>query len=138
MGSLKLKFIPGRYAICRLGGGSAVPQWAASGGFFSITRTEDELSVVCEEGNVPDGVLCAGGYAALKVQGPLDFSLTGILSSLSAVLAEAKISIFALSTYDTDYILVRESDKAAAAKALISAGYEVLGNTAEQGNMNKA
>jgi hypothetical protein len=119
----ELMFIPGRYAVCRLDGGSEVPIWATRDGFFSVTRTEDELSVVCEEGNVPDGVLCAGGYAALKVIGPLDFSLTGILSAISAMLAEAKVSIFVLSTYDTDYILMREGDKAAAAEALGSAGY---------------
>lgn len=122
----ELMFITGRYAICRLESSSETPQWAMSGGFFSVTRTEDELSVVCEEGGVPEGVLHAGGYIALKVQGPLDFSLTGILSQISAALAEAEVSIFAISTYDTDYILVREGDKVAATDALRSAGYTVF------------
>lgn len=121
----ELQFIPGLYAICRLESKSGIPSWAAQGDFFSITRTKDELSIVCEEKNVPEGVLFAGGYAALKVQGPLDFSLTGILSSISAVLANANISIFALSTYDTDYILLRESDRTAASLALKNAGYIV-------------
>ncbi len=121
----ELTFISGRWAICRLGSREHVPQWATDGSFFSVTRTEDELSLVCEEANVPAGVLCARGYAALKVIGPLDFSLTGILSSITAVLAEAKISIFAVSTYDTDYILMRGENREAAAEALKSAGYTV-------------
>lgn len=119
----ELEFLKGRFAVCRLDAASDVPQWAVAGGFFSVTRTADELSVVCGEANVPEGVLCEKGYIALKARGPLDFSLTGILSSISAVLAEAKTSIFALSTYDTDYILLRKSDKTTAADALASAGY---------------
>ncbi len=129
MGKPELEFISGRYAICRLDRRTEIPQWAVEGGFLSVTRTEEELSVVCDEKSVPQGVLCVNGYIALKVQGPLDFSLTGILSSISAVLAEAGVSIFALSTYDTDYILLREGDKAAAAKALKSAGYIVRDNS---------
>jgi hypothetical protein len=121
----ELRFLQGRFGICRLDPGEAVPVWAMRGGFYSVTRTGDELSVVCDEASVPDGVTCADGYAALMVQGPLDFSLIGILSSISAALAEAKVSIFALSTYDTDYILMKESDKTAAAEALAKAGYIV-------------
>jgi hypothetical protein len=120
---LELRLLAGRLCICRLGPGEAVPDWAERGEFFSVTRTSEELSIVCDEGNVPEGITCAGGYAALKVTGPLDFSLIGILSSLSSVLAGANVSIFALSTYDTDYILFRESDKQAAFEALRSAGY---------------
>lgn len=125
----ELRFLPGRFCICRLDPQADVPGWAVRGGFFSVTRTQDELSIVCDEAFVPDGVLCAGGYAALMVQGPLDFSLVGILSPISAVLAQANVSIFALSTYDTDYILMRESDRAAAAEALAKAGYIVRGQT---------
>lgn len=121
----ELEFLGGCYAICRLSAASDVPQWAIEGGFFSITRTADELSVVCGEESVPEGIVCVKGYIALKVRGPLDFSLTGILSSLSAVLAEANVSIFALSTYDTDYILLREADKESASKALAVAGYVI-------------
>ncbi len=122
----KLRFITGRYAICRLDSATPVPTWAVQGGFFSVTRTDDELSIVCEESLAPEEVLCVRGYSAIKVLGPLDFSLKGILSSISAVLAEAGVSIFALSTYDTDYILMRESDKECAAQALIDAGYIIL------------
>lgn len=126
MEALKLRFLPGHYAICRLGPQEEIPVWAVCSGFYSVTRTEDELSLVCGEAHVPDGVVCAKGYTALMVQGPLDFSLVGILSSISAALAEAAVSIFALSTYDTDYILMKESDKSAAAEALKRAGYIVL------------
>jgi hypothetical protein len=121
----ELQFLPGRYAVGRMDRRSTVPIWAMQGGFYSVTRTADELSIVCDERLMPDGVTCVKGYIALKMLGPLDFSLTGILAAISAVLAEAKVSIFALSTYDTDYILIRERDKAAAVKALTEAGYVV-------------
>jgi hypothetical protein len=123
MNKPELQFLDGRFSVCRLAPQAIIPNWAAKGAFYSITRTADELSVVCDEANVPEDVLCAKGYCALKVQGPLDFSLVGILASISAVLAEENVSIFALSTYDTDYILMRESDKSAAAEALAKAGY---------------
>jgi hypothetical protein len=122
----ELRFLNERLCICRLSAGEAFPAWATRGGFYSVTRTKDEISVVCDEALVPDGVTCAAGYKAIMVQGPLDFSLVGILYSISAALAEAGLSIFALSTYDTDYILVRESDSTAAAQALVKAGYTVL------------
>jgi hypothetical protein len=121
----ELSFLNGRLSVCRLDAGEDIPAWAMRGGFYSVTRTQDELSVVCDEASVPDGVTCSRGYAALMVQGPLDFSLVGILSSISVALAEAGVSIFALSTYDTDSILMRESDKAAAAEALAKAGYAI-------------
>ncbi len=121
----ELRLLIGRLSVCRLSPQEEIPDWAMRGGFYSVTRTKDEISVVCDEASVPDGVTCSAGYTALMVQGPLDFSLVGILSSISAALAEAGLSIFALSTYDTDYILIRESDSAAAAQALAKAGYTV-------------
>ena len=99
-----------------------IPEWAHSG-FFSMTRTPDELSIVCNEEIVPDGVACEKGWHCLQVKGPLDFALTGILASLAAPLAEAGISIFAISTYDTDYFLVKELDRAIA--VLFKAGHNV-------------
>ena len=76
-------------------------------GFVSITRTRDELSIVCNERNVPSGVKVDRGWRVLKVEGPLDLSLTGILASIAVPLAEAKINLFAISTFDTDYVLVK-------------------------------
>ena len=85
-----------------------------------MTRTDEELSLVLSEADVPRDMRAERGWRAFKVQGPLDFALTGIMARLSGVLAEAGISLFALSTYDTDYILVREGDVVAARRALVA------------------
>lgn len=90
-----------------------------------MTRTIDELSVVCTETSVPPDVLSERGWRALKVQGPLDFSLTGVLAALTAPLAAAAIPIFALSTYQTDYVLVHGRDLTRASEALTEAGHTV-------------
>lgn len=94
-------------------------------GFFSETRTPQELSIVCEMGRVPRGVMKEGGWRAMVVEGHLDFSLTGILAALTAPLAATGISIFGLSTYDTDYVLVRDRDLPRAVLALRKAGHTV-------------
>ena len=108
---LTLTLLPDRLAVCRLAPDAALPPWLDwSGGLISLTRTSDELSIVCAEERVPDTVQAERGWRALKVLGPLDFALTGILAGLAAPLAEAGISLFALSTYDTDYVLVRAAD----------------------------
>ena len=120
----KLLLYPGTYAVCRLGENANPPEWGSQGHFFSLTRTEEELSVVCLENLVPRGVKMEGGWRALKVEGPLDFSLTGVLASLTAVLAEKRISVFALSTYDTDYLLVKEKRLEEAIQSLREEGYE--------------
>ena len=125
MNSLVLTILPFPLAVCRLEASCNIPAWAAAGPFFAITRTSEELSIVCEERLVPEGTRLEGGWRALKVEGPLDFSLTGILARLAAVLAQAEVSIFAISTFDTDYILVRQERLSAAADALRNAGYMV-------------
>ncbi len=122
---LTMMLLPERYAVCRLNAGSDIPQWVTSGDFFSITRTLDELSVVCPDKNIPDGVTAEKDWRILKVIGPLDFTLTGILAAISSVLAASQISLFALSTYDTDYILVKEKDIERAIDALKLENYEV-------------
>lgn len=117
---LTLKLLEGRYAVCRLDAGAPVPLSLVTGTheFVSVTRTADELSVVCAESVTPAGAKAETGWRAFKVQGPLDFSLTGVLSSLLGPLAEAKISVFTVATSDTDYILVREPELAAASAVL--------------------
>jgi hypothetical protein len=116
----------GRLAVCRLAPDGEPPAWASSGeGFRSLTRTSDELSLVCAEDAVPPGTQCEPGWRILKVAGPLDFGLTGILLSLARPLAEAGVSIFAISTYDTDYVMVKEQNLAKAVLALRSAGHGV-------------
>ena len=118
-----LSILPDRLAVCRLAQSEATPGWATAKGFFSITRTAQELSIVCSEASVPPGVQIESGWRALKVEGPLDFALIGILAGLSSVLAQAGVSLFAISTYDTDYILVKEKDLEKAVEALARAGY---------------
>lgn len=126
--ALVLDVLPVRLAVCRLPADAQVPVWAQQGrGFVSITRTEEELSIVCAAEGVPAGFRQEGPFRALKVRGPLDFSLTGIMARLTRPLADATIAVFVLSTFDTDYLLVRESSLRAAAAALRQAGIAVHG-----------
>jgi hypothetical protein len=112
--------------VCRLAPGDEIPQWALSGGgFVSMTRTYNELSLVCAESIVPPGIQCEPGWRILKIEGPLDFTLTGILASVAQPLAEAAVSIFTISTYDTDYVMVKEQDLEKAVRALAAAGHQV-------------
>lgn len=122
---LVLSVLPGRLAVCRLAADAPIPEWAHSGAFVSVTRAADELSLVCSENSVPDSVLAVRGWRALKVAGPLDFALAGVLAALVVPLAEAGVSVFALSTYDTDYVLLREADLPHAMTALEHAGHRV-------------
>lgn len=108
VGSLTLHILENRLAVCRLEPESPMPDWALHSPFFSLTKTEDEISIICNEDSVPEDAQTEGGWRAFKVQGPLEFSQTGILSSLASPLAIADISIFALSTFETDYLLVKE------------------------------
>ncbi len=106
---MQLIVLPDKFAVCRLLSSENVPSWVwGNKSLLSVTYTADELSIVCASENVPDDVQCERLWGAMKVQGPLDFALTGILAALAGPLAEAGIAIFALSTYDTDYILVKE------------------------------
>ena len=120
-----MSVLAGNYGVCRLDSGSGIPEWALESDFYSITKTSDELSIVCLESGVPENVVCERGWKGLRVEGPLDFELTGILAGISAVLAEKKVSIFAVSTYDTDYILIKENDIPPAIEALSNAGHKV-------------
>jgi hypothetical protein len=123
---LQLKILPETLAISRLSPNDEIPTWAASGSFFSFTRTADELSIVCEQAHVPTNVKCEKDWRCLKVKGPLDFGLTGILASLASPLAEAKISIFAVSTFDTDYLLIKQENLKKALTVLNGVGHEIL------------
>ena len=108
---LKLSVLDEPLAVCRLAPEAALPTWLTwSGDLTAVCRTPEELSLVCREGEVPAEVRSERGWRAFKVAGPLDFALTGILASLAGPLAEADISLFAVSTFDTDYLLVRASD----------------------------
>jgi hypothetical protein len=121
---IPLIVLPGSCAVCRLSADAAFPAWAV-GDLVSVTRTSDELSVVCREDAVPQGVRCERGWRSLRIAGSLDFSLVGVLVSLLVPLAEAGVSVFAISTFDTDYLLVREGDLARAIQALQTAGHTI-------------
>lgn len=137
---LTLQILPGEFAICRLPASEPVPEWAglehprlADGGptFFSlVTRTADELSILCPASQVPSHARHESGWSLLKLQGPFAFTETGVLSSVLAPLAAAKIGILATATFDTDYVLVKAIQLDAARRALEAAGHKVLNNVA--------
>jgi hypothetical protein len=120
--------LPMPLAICRLTAQVDIPRWAQSGQFFSITRTPDELSIVCSTENVPDGVECDLGWRALKLEGHFPLEMVGILASIIAPLAEAGVSIFVLATYDTDYLLIKEAQLLHAVATLSLQGHTVQEN----------
>jgi hypothetical protein len=122
---VNLRRLADRFAICRLAPADPVPPWATGPGFVSITRTRSELSLVVSDRRVPAGVRSEGGWRALEVEGPIPFSATGVLASLVSPLAAEAVSTFAISTFDTDYLLVREGDLPRATAALEAAGHRV-------------
>jgi len=126
MHSFRIRVLIDVVALCRLSAGAPVPSWALSSPLFSITRTAEELSIVCRTENVPDGVQSEGPLRVLQLEGPIPFSLTGVLAAILNPLAERGISIFAVSTFDTDYILVRSNDVDVAVSALRAAGHQIV------------
>ena len=123
---LNMRLLQEKYGVCRLEINEEIPKWAINSQFYSITKTQDELSIVCPQNNIPSNIKYEADWRILKVEGPLDFSLIGILSSISNILANNKISIFAISTYDTDYILVKDKDVENAIKVLSNENYHVI------------
>ena len=122
---MNLTILSDTFAICRLGPAEDVPDWAMIGEFVSITHTGDELSIVCAEEHVPPDVKADREWRVLKVEGPLDLALTGVLASLANPLAEAQLNIFAVSTFDTDYLLVKGYNLPRACDVLRQAGFIV-------------
>lgn len=122
---LELSLLPERFAISRLAPDSLLPSWATQGAFYSVTRTSDELSIVAEESSVPAGTLSETGWRVLKVQGPFELSEVGVLASLTSPLAAARISVFVVSAFDTDYLLVTQEQLASAIATLDRAGHSI-------------
>jgi uncharacterized protein len=114
--------LEGRFAVCRLPADAPWPILLPAP-LASVTRTTEEVSVVCRSEEAPPGARVADGWRALKLEGPIPFEEVGVLSALAGVLAGAGLSLFALSTFDTDYILVKERDLAAALDALRQSGF---------------
>lgn len=123
---LKFRKLPGLYGIVRLGPEVPIPSWAARGDFSAITRTADELSIVCPASKLPDGVRSQHRWVCLKLEGPFPFSQTGVLLSFVEPLSANNIPIFAISTYDTDYLLVQEEFTSESLQVLCEAGHELV------------
>ena len=130
---ITLDVLPGSFAICRWAPDESLPPSVTEGTFFSVTRTPAELSAVCDVAVVPPGVKAEGPWSVLAVRGPLDLNMTGVLAGLATPLAAAGVSIFAVSTYDTDYVLVRKDDLDRAIRALREAGHEIEPDTPPPG-----
>jgi uncharacterized protein len=128
---LTLTLLPDAFAVCRLAAGAAVPQWAVRSAFFSITRTADELSIVCADASVPAdaaadvNVKVERSWRGFKFEGPFAFDQTGILLAAAKPLADAGIGIFVISTFDTDYLLVKDAQLQPAITALVRADHTV-------------
>jgi hypothetical protein len=108
--NLNIIVVDGVFAVCRLAPDAPIPGWSTAGDFCSITRTADELSIVCRQDAVLEGITCERGWRCLRVAGTMPFSVVGVLASMMAPLADARISVFAISTFDTDYLLVKAED----------------------------
>jgi uncharacterized protein len=123
--SLTLALLDLPLAVCRLEPTSPVPDWAGGGLFTSVTRTAQELSIICAAGRVPSDVRHQAGWRVLRFEGPFPFTLTGILTSVAVPLADAGVPVLAQSTFDTDYVLVPEEHLGRAVEVLRSAGHQV-------------
>jgi uncharacterized protein len=128
---LDLELLPDDYAVCRLPAGSALPSalagLASDGYVVSVTWTPDEVSILCPAAKVPEGALVETPWRCLRIAGPVNLALTGILASILSPLADARVNIFAFSTYDTDYLLVPSVRLTEAIGALTSAGHRIKG-----------
>lgn len=121
----RLKLLPESIAICQLDPAAAIPEWVWASRFLTLTRTADELSILCDADLVPADVRHEGGWRALKMEGPFEFTQIGVLASVLNPLADAQVSILSIATFDTDYVFVAEPDLPAALAALAAAGHQV-------------
>jgi len=125
---LTMILLPQRMAVSKIHPQLKIPDWVEGDHFVSITYTQDELSIVCEENSVPSEVIAERGWRVFKVQGPLAFSMIGVIANICSALAAAGVSVFVLSTFDTDYILVKEDVLSRAMDTLRNSDYEVMEN----------
>lgn len=124
---IRYSVLEGTFAVCRLAPTVPVPEWALRPGFLSITRTAEELSLVCAEAHVPAGIPAEFGWSCLQLEGPFPFAMSGVLAAFINPLAEAGIGIFAVSTFDTDYILVKADSLRTTIAKLEEAGHTRIG-----------
>lgn len=127
---MNLSHLPGTYSICRLRSDQEVPEWVTGPGYYSVTRSDSELSILCPSGRVPQDVKQEGGWCGIVVEGPLDFNQIGILASLLQPLAEAQIPVFVVSSYDTDALFLKREFLQRAIETLELAGHDLVGSSA--------
>jgi hypothetical protein len=130
---LKFRWLTGVFAICRLAPDSPEPDWAKTGSFASLTRTADEVSIVCPAASIPNGVDPGPRWICLKLEGPFPFSQTGVLLSFIEPLSANGVPIFAISTYDTDYVLVQEEYIGGVLDLLRQTGHELISDDDKAG-----
>ena len=123
---LQFEVLPNRFAVCQLDMVKPLPNWVFSSSFYTVSKTADELAVVCEEDLVQDEIVKSVGWRLLKINAVLDLSLTGITAQFSTALANAGVNLSVIATYNTDYILVEEAKLTTAIEALRGAGFEVI------------
>jgi hypothetical protein len=123
---LQFEVLPKRFAVCQLNMVKPLPNWVFSSSFYTVSKTADELAVVCEEDLVQDEIVKSVGWRLLKINAVLDLSLTGITAQFSTALAKAGVNLSVIATYNTDYILVEEAKLTTAIEALRGAGFEVI------------
>lgn len=121
---LRIAILPNRLAVCRLAPDAALPSWIR-GTFTTVSRTDEELSIVCDDDAVREDVRAERGWRVVKVLGPIPFEVTGVAASFVSPLAEARISVFPIATFDTDYLLLKEETFEQAIDVLRSAGHEI-------------
>ena len=121
---LRFRLLPALYSVARLPPHAPLPEWPPGKDLYSVTRTSSEISVVCLEGSEPEGAAVQAGWMAIELEGPIAFELTGVAAELTRSLASRSISVFVLSTFDTDYVLVPGSKGDEAVLALTADGHE--------------
>jgi uncharacterized protein len=124
MTTLRIAILPHRLAVCRLAPDAPLPPWIA-GAFTSVTRTDEELSIICDDDAVPADVKAERGWRAMRVLGPIPFEVTGVAAALVSPLAAAGISVFLLATFDTDYLLLKDAVFERAMDVLRAAGHDL-------------
>ena len=131
--SFTFRVLPGRFAVLRLDPRAAIPEWAMRGEFFSVTRTDDELSIVCRQEQAAPDVTCSADWVCLKLLGPFDFDETGVVAAVTSIIADEDIGVFVLSTFDGDHILVKAADFPVAVSALERRGHVVSAAVGSEG-----
>lgn len=122
---LVLSTLDGFFAICKLNPQTKIPNWALKGEFYSITRTSEELSILCPQKIIPDEITSVGRWRGLKIEGPFKFTEIGILNSITAPMASVNISLLSISTFDTDYVFIQDDQFEDALLILAANGHEV-------------